>query len=269
MVGLYISLAAIALPIVLLFARLAYLLIVPYGPRVKREPNAQCHVAMFLGSGGHTAEMLQLLQALPPQRYTPRTYITAGGDKFSITKAIEAEERIQAQMEREKGMPPNNGSGSSQAFDFVTLPRAREVHQAWLSTPVSFVMAFFACTYHIVLLPLGLVPASRSRSQSGLFADLILMNGPGTCVPIVASVYILRVSRTTRIPRHCSAYADLFDGHPQIFGLRSPRLIYVESFARVRSLSLTAMLVRHFVDKFVVQWNEAVRFGAQFRGWLI
>jgi beta-1,4-N-acetylglucosaminyltransferase len=45
--------------------------------------------------------------------------------------------------------------------------------------------------------------------------------------------------------------------------------MYVESFARVRSLSLTGKILRFFVDKFIVQWNENVVRGAHFQGWLI
>jgi hypothetical protein len=43
----------------------------------------------------------------------------------------------------------------------------------------------------------------------------------------------------------------------QILGLRHTKIIYVESFARVKSLSLSAKLLRHVVDTFIVQWPEA------------
>ena len=58
----------------------------------------------------------------------------------------------------------------------------------------------------------------------------------------------------------------------QLLGLPSPQLVYIESWARVRSLSLTARLVRPFVDRFIVQWPEAagpLRDGEQCRGWLV
>lgn len=42
----------------------------------------------------------------------------------------------------------------------------------------------------------------------------------------------------------------------QILGLRYTKIIYVESFARVTSLSLSAKLLRPFVDSFVVQWPQ-------------
>lgn len=47
----------------------------------------------------------------------------------------------------------------------------------------------------------------------------------------------------------------------QFLGLPSPRLIYVESFARIRTLSLTGKLLRPLVDRFVVQWATAAGAG--------
>lgn len=48
----------------------------------------------------------------------------------------------------------------------------------------------------------------------------------------------------------------------QILGLSYTRIIYVESFARVSTLSLSGKLVRPFVDTFVVQWPGAAGSGA-------
>jgi len=45
----------------------------------------------------------------------------------------------------------------------------------------------------------------------------------------------------------------------KLVGLHSPRVIYVESWARVKSLSLSGKILRHVVDKFVVQWDEVDR----------
>ena len=44
--------------------------------------------------GGHTAEMLQLIKSLDPERYTPRSYIVANTDKLSEEKAIEYEQSL-------------------------------------------------------------------------------------------------------------------------------------------------------------------------------
>ncbi|GAA5799718.1 hypothetical protein HPULCUR_005135 [Helicostylum pulchrum] len=45
-------------------------------------------------SGGHTAEMLQLVKSLDPTRYTPRSYILANTDTLSREKAIVYEQGL-------------------------------------------------------------------------------------------------------------------------------------------------------------------------------
>ncbi|WOO86383.1 UDP-N-acetylglucosamine transferase subunit ALG14 [Vanrija pseudolonga] len=65
----------------------------------------------------------------------------------------------------------------------------------------------------------------------------VLLNGPGTAVVLVA------VAR-------------------RILGLSYTCIIYVESFARVKTLSLSGKLLRPFVDTFVVQWPDASGPGA-------
>lgn len=57
--------------------------------------------------------------------------------------------------------------------------------------------------------------------------------------------------------------------HSQLLGRSSPRLIYVESFARVSRPSLSARLVRPMVDRLVVQWRPlADRLNARPSPWL-
>lgn len=140
----------------------------------KRTPGRDtCSLAIFLGSGGHTSEMMQLVCALPTNRYHSRTYIVSKGDRFSMDKALAYEKSI---------------TDPKRTFRFVRLPRARSVHQRWLTTPLSVVVALAVSVYHLVLCPLLL---DRKNAR---IPDAILMNGPGTCVPIVAAVYLLRVS---------------------------------------------------------------------------
>jgi hypothetical protein len=153
--------------------RIVLLVTLSRPPIKKRRYNEQCRIAVFLGSGGHTSEMVQLLAALPIDRYPNRTYIVTTSDRFSMEKALQFEKSI--------------STSSTTSFDFIQLPRARHVHQKWLSTPLSVLIAFAVSTYHLVWLPLM---NRTSKAQH----EAIIMNGPGTCVPIVASVYLLRVS---------------------------------------------------------------------------
>lgn len=73
---------------------------------------------------------------------------------------------------------------------------------------------------------------------------------------------------------------------PQLLGRPAPQIIYVESFARVNSLSLSGKILKNIVDEFVVQWpaegyvvgQNAATVGAggkvtdpklKYQGWLI
>ncbi|GAA5843653.1 hypothetical protein JCM3766R1_007198 [Sporobolomyces carnicolor] len=174
-----------------------------------RRHDEHVSIAIFLGSGGHTAEMMRIVAHLDWNRYSQRTWIVSDRDEISRTRALEFERSI--------------GSGR---FKVLEIPRARRVHQPYLSSIPTTLYSFAHCFYHIAL-------AHPTRHEN--FADLIVLNGPGSCVPIALCAFFPRL----------------------IFGpLRGPRLIYVESLARTRNLSLSAKLVRPFVDRFFVQWES-------------
>ena len=65
--------------------------------------------------------------------------------------------------------------------------------------------------------------------------DVLLSNGPGTAVALFA---------LARLQQCCCPWR------------KKTRLIYVESFARVQTLSLTGRLLYAWVDHFVVQWPQ-------------
>ncbi|CCF50099.1 hypothetical protein NDA11_003062 [Ustilago hordei] len=194
--------------------------------REQAKTSVQHSVAVFLGSGGHTAELLQLLSALPTDRYPQRIYLVSSGDRFSVDKAKDLERRLCSTS------PDKRQDGPSSA-KVIQIPRARRVGQSLLTTPLTLARSVAFCADHLALRPLlrPFPSSQKGRPAKPILADLILMNGPATCVPIVVAVYLLR-----------------------ILGLRSPKLIYVESFARVKSSSLTAKLIRPFVDRFLLQW---------------
>eukprot|EP01029_Cantina_marsupialis_P010567 TRINITY_DN2404_c0_g1_i2.p1 TRINITY_DN2404_c0_g1~~TRINITY_DN2404_c0_g1_i2.p1 ORF type:complete len:141 (-),score=4.42 TRINITY_DN2404_c0_g1_i2:27-449(-) len=62
--------------------------------------------------------------------------------------------------------------------------------------------------------------------------DIILCNGPGSCIPIVFSAILMRIF---------------------LFRVK-PVVIYIESFCRTQSLSITGKILYFFVDRFLVQW---------------
>ncbi|CAM9187346.1 unnamed protein product [Phaeothamnion confervicola] len=131
---------------------------------------------IILGSGGHTSEMLRLTAHLDPKVYTPVLYVVANTDHTSA-----------ARIPWQSDDPPT----------VVTIPRSREVLQSWLST-----------------VPSTLRAAVHSwRLFRKHKPDLILANGPGTCIPLCIMAVAWRVS---------SAF----------FGHSYSSIIFCESFCR-------------------------------------
>ncbi|KAI0374127.1 oligosaccharide biosynthesis protein Alg14 like protein, partial [Pilatotrama ljubarskyi] len=130
-------------------------------------------------------------------------------------------------------------STRSTPYSFIIVPRARHVHQSLLTTPFTAVFSLAAAVWHFTLAPI---------LRRASVPEVLLLNGPGTCLVLCMAVYVNR-----------------------ILGLSSPRMIYVESFARVRRLSLSGKLLRPLVDRFVVQWPDLIADGkrGEYRGWLI
>ncbi|GJE95471.1 glycosyltransferase family 1 protein [Phanerochaete sordida] len=223
------------LPLALLLAAAAlarlYAVLPRATPRRRTAPprTGTCALAVFLGSGGHTSEALALLAGLDFARYTPRTYVLSSGDALSAKKAIA--------LEAAKASPA--GSSRKSPYALVTIPRARRVHQPLLTTPFSSAVSLAACAYHVALAPL---------LTGRPFADVLLVNGPGTCVMLCLAVYLNR-----------------------FLGLPSPKLIYVESFARVKRLSLSGKILKPFVDRFLVQWPDLAQGDSrlQYKGCLV
>lgn len=97
------------------------------------------------------------------------------------------------------------------------IKRSREVGQSYASSVASTLRA----TAESVALVF--------RERPGL----ILCNGPGTCVPVCLGGLLLGA-----------------------LGLGRPTLIFVESFCRVKTLSLTGKILYRVADRFVVQWPQ-------------
>ncbi|PKH63920.1 hypothetical protein CRG98_050219 [Punica granatum] len=71
---------------VLLLIRVAYVLYRSGKPVGAKSPKSYSTLVV-LGSGGHTAEMINLLLVLEKHRFTPRYYIAAATDNMSLQKA--------------------------------------------------------------------------------------------------------------------------------------------------------------------------------------
>ncbi|CAN8231526.1 unnamed protein product [Cochlearia groenlandica] len=159
---------------------------------------------IVLGSGGHTAEMLSFLSVLRKDRYTPRFYIAAATDNMSLQKARGFEDSLVVK------------EASSQ---FMQIYRSREVGQSYVTSVWTTIVAIF----HAMLLMIRIRP------------QVILCNGPGTCIPLCLIAFLLKV-----------------------MGIRWSSIFYVESVARVKKLSLSGLLLYklRLADQFFVQWPQ-------------
>ena len=100
---------------------------------------------------------------------------------------------------------------------FEAIPRSREVRQSWFTTVFTSVYSLLV-SFWIVL---------KHRP------DVVLCNGPGTCVPICYSAFLLHV-----------------------LGVKKCKIIFVESFCRVDTLSLTGKLLYPVASRFILQWPQ-------------
>mmetsp|Transcript_6563 Transcript_6563/g.9655 ORF Transcript_6563/g.9655 Transcript_6563/m.9655 type:complete len:302 (-) Transcript_6563:171-1076(-) len=210
--------------------------------------SSKFKTVVFLGSGGHTTEMLQLLQQLDPKIYAPIVYIVAKSDVTSIPRlqrymSSSATKDGNDDYHQWEGRYPkcvndetkNNNDDRATTppakAQVYTLPRAREVHQSYISS----IFTTLYSTYKTAQLLWKLQP------------HLIVTNGPGTCVPIVYCSFILRC---------LFSLGDLsrFGEDPSSSKRKVFRTIFIESLCRVKTLSLSGKLVYPIVDSFVVHW---------------
>ncbi|KAJ4899950.1 hypothetical protein Rs2_13901 [Raphanus sativus] len=163
---------------------------------------------IVLGSGGHTAEMLSLVSVMRMDRYTPRFYIAAATDNMSLHKARSFEHSL-----------PHKPAVKEASLRFTQIYRSREVGQSYVTSVWTTILAIFHALWLMI----------RIRPQ------VILCNGPGTCIPLCVIAFLFKV-----------------------LGIRWSSIFYVESVARVKKLSLSGLLLYklRIADHFFVQWSH-------------
>lgn len=195
--------------------------------------SSPSHMVVVLGSGGHTAEMMSLLRDINPTRYARRTYIISSGDSFSAGKAFEIENTIQSKATKNVYSTTRAGEYSPQTgiWDLKTVPRARRIHQPLYTTPFSSLWCLL-CSLRILYTTRKITGRVLPENP-----DVIITNGPATAVIVIIAAYVLR-----------------FCGFVPLGKMKS---IYVESWARVKTLSLSGKLLvtLGLCDAIYVQWE--------------
>ncbi|KAF7829206.1 UDP-N-acetylglucosamine transferase subunit ALG14-like protein isoform X1 [Senna tora] len=177
----------------------------PFGGKATKPVST----LIVLGSGGHTAEMLNLLAVIQKDRFTPRFYVAAATDNMSLQKA----------QLLENSLAEENGTRVPDTAQFMQIYRSREVGQSYITSIWTTLIAMA----HALWLMIKIRP------------QVILCNGPGTCIPLCAIAFLFK-----------------------ILGIRWSSIFYVESIARVRRLSLSGLLLYklRMADQLFVQWPQ-------------
>ena len=164
---------------------------------------------IVFGSGGHTTEMLLMLDKFSVDSYKVVHFVIAHSDTWSATK-------IQDYFRTKFGIEDVENHGKIRIH---RLYRAREVKQSYMTSILTTLW--------------GLVHSFALIART--MPDLIVTNGPGTAVPLCYANFILQKVMLWK---------------------PSAQIIFIESFCRVTSLSLTGKLLRPIADQFVVHWQE-------------
>ncbi|KAK2373913.1 N-acetylglucosaminyldiphosphodolichol N-acetylglucosaminyltransferase [Trifolium repens] len=201
-------LSSVAFVVILIFVRVLHVMYCSGRPLNKRT-SKPVSTLIILGSGGHTAEMLNLLAVLQKDRFYPRFYIAAATDNMSLQKALLLENSLASE----------SGTDVAKTAQFMKIYRSREVGQSYITSVWTTLIA----TVHALWLMIKIRP------------EVILCNGPGTCIPLCVIAFIFKV-----------------------LGIRWSSIFYVESIARVRRLSLSGLLLYklRMADQLFVQWPQ-------------
>lgn len=199
------------------------------------EARPLCVLAV-LGSGGHTKEMLLMMgNDFHESGQFHRRYLVTGGDNFSL-KQVEAFEKGLQEAKEHPG-----------TYDVCVATRARRVHQSLLTTPISVLRSIFD------IFPILLARPAQIGADSPLdLPDVIFTNGPGTGFFVGLVAHLLKIFYL--VPEH------------------KMQVLFIESWARVSSLSLTGKLFYHtgIADMFLVQHEPvASLYGVLNAGWLV
>ncbi|KAK7920780.1 UDP-n-acetylglucosamine transferase subunit alg14 [Apiospora marii] len=187
----------------------------------KQPPGTDCHIdngfrLYFAGSGGHTGELLQMLTHSPPTDNIHRIWVVCHGDETSRKRIIDWEDKRKS------------GKSLVSGYEIATIRRAREVHQPWTTVPISAIL----CAYDIYKVLTKGYPyrGTQGNSKETLssnvaendYPQVIVTNGPGTGLIIAGVAWLMKMF--WRLPA------------------RSCKVIFIESIARVKTLSLTGKL---------------------------
>ncbi|KAG6010954.1 hypothetical protein E4U21_002624 [Claviceps maximensis] len=182
-----------------------------------------------LGSGGHTKEMLMMMDdGTRAFGATHRRYLISSGDGMSENHLEDYETELKT------------SSAAPGTYDKRIVTRARRVHQPLWSTPWTSLLSFL--DIFPVLLDAPKVEGGAKLKMR--YPGMIFSNGPATGFFVALAVHVLKMLGVVPEDRM--------------------RFVYIESWARISTLSLTGKLLFYtgIADAFYVQHGEvALKYG--------
>ncbi|PHH86713.1 hypothetical protein CDD83_9863 [Cordyceps sp. RAO-2017] len=192
--------------------------------RPGRRRSAQ-HYLFVLGSGGHTKEMLMMMDdGFRDFAGCHRRYLISSGDRVSHHQLEDYEKQL-AQLCRAADSSPGS-------YDTRVVARARRVHQSLWTTPLTSLLSIVA-VFSVLLSPPPGPTGERLPYPTQIFS-----NGPATGFFVGLAAHLLKIFYV--VPED------------------SMRFVYIESWARISTLSLTGRLLLYtdVADAFYVQHQE-------------
>ncbi|KAM0330956.1 hypothetical protein ACHAQA_003913 [Verticillium albo-atrum] len=181
--------------------------------------------------------MLAMLEiGFPSRPFIHRRYIASSGDAMSL-KHVKTFEDV---------LRDTHGEAHIGTYDIHIVTRARKVHQPLLTTPITALRSVLEIFPLLTTSPFA---GSRQRQQH---PDIIITNGPATGFFVGLASYFLRLFYL--------APEDVM------------QILYVESWARIKTLSLTGKLFHYtnITDTFLVQHGPvAQQYGLTNAGCLV
>lgn len=169
----------------------------------RKQCRGSAKTLIVIGSGGHTLEMLKQVKTLNPKLYSPRLYVMADVDTSSEYKINEVERELE-KVYKSKSVT-------------VKIPRSRFVNQSYFTSVFT--------TLYSTLISIPVV--------FNFNPDLILCNGPGTCIPVCVIGILCNI---------------LF--------FFNTKIVFIESICRVKTLSLSGKILLYLADVVIVQWPD-------------
>ncbi|KAM3239403.1 UDP-N-acetylglucosamine transferase subunit ALG14 [Capsicum annuum] len=166
MASLHIAVLLTIGVITILVVRIIYVLFRSSKPLHSKSPRS-LSTLIVLGSGGHTAEMLNLLYVLQTERFKPRYYIAAATDNMSLQKAHVFEDSLLGKEAFEE----------VEGAEFLQIYRSREVGQSYITSVGTTLIAIAHALWLLI----------KIRPQ------VILCNGPGTCIPLCVIAFLFKI----------------------------------------------------------------------------